>query len=129
MFFIIQGTPDHLMQHLVQEHSAVDPTYVEDFLLCFRVFIKDNMDLASKLQNWFETSSYRNKVCSKKVSSSILLIPETFRMNLGFLHSMLSRKFMLWHNLLFSVPSVKQEITTTWNWMTCAICILFEEAY
>ncbi|XP_048763340.1 rap guanine nucleotide exchange factor 2-like isoform X8 [Ostrea edulis] len=59
---VIRGTPDHLMQHLVQEHSAVDPTYVEDFLLCFRVFIKDNMDLASKLQNWFETSSYRNKV-------------------------------------------------------------------
>ncbi|XP_061196450.1 rap guanine nucleotide exchange factor 2-like isoform X2 [Saccostrea echinata] len=59
---VIRGTPDHLTQHLVQEHSAVDPSYVEDFLLCFRVFIKDHMDLANKLQNWFETPSYRNKV-------------------------------------------------------------------
>ena len=50
------------MQHLVQEHSNVDRTYVEDFLLCFRVFIKNHMELAGRLQNWFETQSYRNKV-------------------------------------------------------------------
>ncbi|XP_078318508.1 rap guanine nucleotide exchange factor 2-like isoform X9 [Crassostrea virginica] len=59
---VIRGTPDHLMQHLVQEHSNVDRTYVEDFLLCFRVFIKNHMELAGRLQNWFETPSYRNKV-------------------------------------------------------------------
>lgn len=53
------------MQHLVQEHSNVDRTYVEDFLLCFRIFIKDPMELANRLKTWFETPSYRNKVSSK----------------------------------------------------------------
>lgn len=62
VMWICQGTPDHLMQHLVQEHSNVDRTYVEDFLLCFRIFIKDPMELADRLKIWFETPSYRNKV-------------------------------------------------------------------
>lgn len=53
------------MQHLVQEHSNVDRTYVEDFLLCFRIFIKDPMELADRLKIWFETPSYRNKVSRK----------------------------------------------------------------
>ena len=59
---IIRASPDHLMDHLVQEHSAVDPTFVEDFLLCYRIFLKSPMELAYRLQTWFNTSTLRNKV-------------------------------------------------------------------
>ena len=58
----LQASPDHLMDHLVQEHSAVDPTFVEDFLLCYRIFLKSPMELAYRLQTWFNTSTLRNKV-------------------------------------------------------------------
>ena len=50
------------MQHLVQEHSAVDPTYVEDFLLCYRVFLKNPAELTDRLLSWFEQSPLRSKV-------------------------------------------------------------------
>ncbi|XP_063444358.1 rap guanine nucleotide exchange factor 6-like isoform X2 [Mytilus trossulus] len=59
---IIRASPDHLMNHLVQEHSAVDPTFVEDFLLCYRIFLKSPMELAYRLQTWFNQTTLRNKV-------------------------------------------------------------------
>ncbi|KAK3090078.1 hypothetical protein FSP39_008974 [Pinctada imbricata] len=59
---VIRGTPEHLMQHLVQEHSAVDPTYVEDFLLCYRVFLHYPKELTDKLLYWFDQPPLRSRV-------------------------------------------------------------------
>ncbi|XP_021348182.1 rap guanine nucleotide exchange factor 6-like isoform X7 [Mizuhopecten yessoensis] len=59
---VIRGTAERLMQHLVEDHSVVDPTYVEDFLLCYRMFLKDPSELSSRLKQWFEDPVLRPKV-------------------------------------------------------------------
>ncbi len=50
------------MQHLVEEHSAVDPTYVEDFLLTYRTFLKTPQDVADRLLTWFSDPAIRDRV-------------------------------------------------------------------
>ncbi|KAK6187380.1 hypothetical protein SNE40_005425 [Patella caerulea] len=59
---VIRGTADRLMQHLVEDHSAIDPTYVEDFLLTCRTFLDNPLILANKLLNWFDEPMLRSKV-------------------------------------------------------------------
>ncbi|XP_078658603.1 rap guanine nucleotide exchange factor 2-like isoform X9 [Branchiostoma floridae x Branchiostoma belcheri] len=59
---VIKGTPDRLIQHLVEEHSVIDPTYVEDFLLTYRVFLESPVVVGTKLLNWFNDPSLRDKV-------------------------------------------------------------------
>ncbi|XP_017481613.1 PREDICTED: rap guanine nucleotide exchange factor 2 isoform X2 [Rhagoletis zephyria] len=51
---VIRGTPERLLQQLVEENSMTDPTYVEDFLLTQRIFIKNPQELTQKLLAWFE---------------------------------------------------------------------------
>ena len=50
------------MQHLVEDHSSVDPTFVEDFLLTYRTFLPTPGDLTQKLMKWFEDPTLRAKV-------------------------------------------------------------------
>ena len=50
------------MQHLVEDHSVVDPTFVEDFLLTYRTFLPSPGDLTEKLMKWFEDPALRAKV-------------------------------------------------------------------
>ena len=59
---MLQGTAERLLQHLVEEHSAVDPTYVEDFLLTYRTVLTSPMDVANKLHNWFSDPKLRDRV-------------------------------------------------------------------
>ncbi|XP_041363202.1 rap guanine nucleotide exchange factor 6-like isoform X3 [Gigantopelta aegis] len=59
---LIRGTPERLMLHLVEDHSAIDPTYVEDFLLTYRTFLDSPLILANKLLEWFEQPGQRSKV-------------------------------------------------------------------
>ncbi|XP_064594655.1 rap guanine nucleotide exchange factor 6-like isoform X3 [Liolophura sinensis] len=59
---VIRGTPERLMQHLVEDHSVIDPTYVEDFLLSYRTFLASPQELASKLLLWFQDPMLRSKV-------------------------------------------------------------------
>lgn len=58
----MQGTNEKLMWQLVQEHSAVDPTYVEDFLLTCRTFLKSPTELTCKLLDWFGDKRLRDRV-------------------------------------------------------------------
>ncbi|KPP69168.1 hypothetical protein Z043_112106, partial [Scleropages formosus] len=58
---VIKGTPERLIMHLVEEHSVVDPTYVEDFLLTYRTFLSDPMEVGKKLLEWFKVDSLRDK--------------------------------------------------------------------
>ncbi|ODM94003.1 Rap guanine nucleotide exchange factor [Orchesella cincta] len=59
---VIRGTIDQLLNQLVsQETPSVDPTFVEDFLLTQRIFMKP-VDLISKLIEWFHDTSIRDRV-------------------------------------------------------------------
>lgn len=64
-----QGTPERLTMHLVEEHSVVDPTYIEDFLLTYRTFLSSPMVVGKKLLEWFHDPSLRDKVCAKELLS------------------------------------------------------------
>uniref|UniRef100_A0A8C2AR59 Si:dkey-253i9.4 n=1 Tax=Cyprinus carpio TaxID=7962 RepID=A0A8C2AR59_CYPCA len=59
---VVKGTAERLMQHLVEDHSVVDPTYIEDFLLTYRTFLPSPLILGQRLLDWFNDSSYRDKV-------------------------------------------------------------------
>ncbi|XP_055858119.1 rap guanine nucleotide exchange factor 2 isoform X2 [Episyrphus balteatus] len=51
---VIRGTIERLLLQLVEENSMTDPTYVEDFLLTHRTFIRNPQEVAGKLLSWFE---------------------------------------------------------------------------
>uniref|UniRef100_A0A3Q3KXE5 Rap guanine nucleotide exchange factor (GEF) 6 n=1 Tax=Labrus bergylta TaxID=56723 RepID=A0A3Q3KXE5_9LABR len=59
---VIKGTPERLIMHLVEEPSVVDPTYIEDFLLTYRTFLSNPMDVGKKLLEWFQVDSLRDTV-------------------------------------------------------------------
>uniref|UniRef100_A0A8C7ZN34 Rap guanine nucleotide exchange factor 2b n=1 Tax=Oryzias sinensis TaxID=183150 RepID=A0A8C7ZN34_9TELE len=59
---VIKGTAERLTMHLVEEHSVVDPTYIEDFLLTYRTFLSSPMVVGKKLLEWFHDPSLRDKV-------------------------------------------------------------------
>ncbi|KAI0211121.1 Rap guanine nucleotide exchange factor 2 [Lamellibrachia satsuma] len=61
-YIVIRGTVDRLINHLVEQHSAVDPTYVEDFLLTYRAFLKSPQLVAEKLLVWFSDPKLRDRV-------------------------------------------------------------------
>lgn len=57
------------MQHLVEDHSVVDPTYIEDFLLTYRTFLPSPLILGQRLLDWFNDPSLRDKVGGLNLSS------------------------------------------------------------
>uniref|UniRef100_A0A673AKW5 Rap guanine nucleotide exchange factor 6 n=1 Tax=Sphaeramia orbicularis TaxID=375764 RepID=A0A673AKW5_9TELE len=59
---VIKGTPERLIMHLVEEPSVVDPTYIEDFLLTYRTFLSNPMEVGKKLLEWFQVDSLRDTV-------------------------------------------------------------------
>ncbi|KAM7042561.1 rap guanine nucleotide exchange factor 6 isoform 3-T3 [Acridotheres tristis] len=59
---VIKATPERLIMHLIEEHSIVDPTYIEDFLLTYRTFLSSPLEVGSKLLEWFTVDSLRDKV-------------------------------------------------------------------
>ncbi|KIH56964.1 RasGEF domain protein [Ancylostoma duodenale] len=60
---LIKGKPDKLIQHLVDDRdSNVDPHYVDDFLLTYRVFIHNPTIIFEKLMMWFADSALRDKI-------------------------------------------------------------------
>ncbi|XP_060033652.1 rap guanine nucleotide exchange factor 6 isoform X7 [Erinaceus europaeus] len=59
---VIKATPERLIMHLIEEHSIVDPTYIEDFLLTYRTFLESPLDVGVKLLEWFKIDNLRDKV-------------------------------------------------------------------
>ncbi|XP_023561523.1 rap guanine nucleotide exchange factor 2 isoform X4 [Octodon degus] len=59
---VIKGTSERLTMHLVEEHSVVDPTFIEDFLLTYRTFLSSPMEVGRKLLEWFNDPTLRDKV-------------------------------------------------------------------
>ncbi|PRD35235.1 UNVERIFIED_CONTAM: Rap guanine nucleotide exchange factor 2 [Trichonephila clavipes] len=58
---VIRGTVDRLMAHLVED-NALDPSYVEDFLLTYRTFIQNPLSITENLLRWFADPHLRDKV-------------------------------------------------------------------
>ncbi|XP_038269732.1 rap guanine nucleotide exchange factor 6 isoform X4 [Dermochelys coriacea] len=59
---VIKATPERLIMHLIEEHSIVDPTYIEDFLLTYRTFLSSPLQVGDKLLEWFRVDNLRDKV-------------------------------------------------------------------
>nr|XP_048718549.1 rap guanine nucleotide exchange factor 6 isoform X7 [Caretta caretta] len=59
---VIKATPERLIMHLIEEHSIVDPTYIEDFLLTYRTFLSSPLEVGDKLLEWFRVDNLRDKV-------------------------------------------------------------------
>merc|ERR1712226_1127775 len=59
---VIKGTPARLLDHLMEDHSVIDPTYVEDFLLTFVVFFNKAHEIIKKLIKWFDRPQLQDKV-------------------------------------------------------------------
>lgn len=60
---LLQGTPEKLLQGLIDENNSLaDPTYMEDFLLTFRTFLKSSLDVTNRLVSWFNEPALREKV-------------------------------------------------------------------
>ncbi|XP_043947130.1 rap guanine nucleotide exchange factor 2 isoform X2 [Drosophila biarmipes] len=73
---VIRGTPDRLLQQLVEENSMTDPTYVEDFLLTHRIFIRNPQEVTSKLLHWFdlnEVDAHKTQELRDRVTRVVLL--------------------------------------------------------
>uniref|UniRef100_A0A8B9JAB8 Rap guanine nucleotide exchange factor 2 n=1 Tax=Astyanax mexicanus TaxID=7994 RepID=A0A8B9JAB8_ASTMX len=68
---VIKGTTERLTMHLVEEHSVVDPTYIEDFLLTYRTFLSSPMVVGKKLLEWFHDSSLRDKVSTSALDVGV----------------------------------------------------------
>ena len=49
------------MKHMLEE-NAVDTTYIEDFLLTYRVFDNNPLKICTKLLEWFDVQIFRDKV-------------------------------------------------------------------
>ena len=58
---MIRGTPARLLSQLIDENTTADPTYVEDFLLTQRKFMKSPLEVAEKLLEWFQ----EGKMCDR----------------------------------------------------------------
>ncbi|XP_035917536.1 rap guanine nucleotide exchange factor 6 isoform X2 [Anopheles stephensi] len=56
-YVVIRGTVERLMHQLVEDTTLTDPNYVEDFLLTFRTFIANPIDISKQLLKWFNVDS------------------------------------------------------------------------
>ncbi|KAK3739736.1 hypothetical protein QZH41_016184, partial [Actinostola sp. cb2023] len=59
---VIKAKPEKLIWHLVEDHSVIDPTFVEDFLLTFKTYFNHPSMICGKLLTWFLDKDYRDKV-------------------------------------------------------------------
>ncbi|KAG5670991.1 hypothetical protein PVAND_001216 [Polypedilum vanderplanki] len=93
---VIQGTPERLMLHLIEENSINDPTYVEDFLLTHRTFIDTQIRVANQLLEWFRSDEIVDELkppISEGASSAPSYIDVKYRV---------ARVVILWVNNYFT---------------------------
>ena len=58
-YFILQGSPDSLLTHLME--TSIDESYIEDFLLTYRVFLPQPSGLSYRIEHWFSIPKYSMK--------------------------------------------------------------------
>jgi len=57
----VKATAEKLIEQLKVDVDGVD-TYVEDFLLTYRTFVKTTRDITSRLMEWCSDYKLRDKV-------------------------------------------------------------------
>lgn len=61
--WLLQGTPEKLLDELMTD--SVDETFVKDFLLTYRTFLKSPSRIVERLRSEWEDKAQRNRVsCS-----------------------------------------------------------------
>ncbi|XP_065216720.1 rap guanine nucleotide exchange factor 6-like isoform X2 [Planococcus citri] len=60
-YVVIRGTENMLISQLIED-NPVDSTYVEDFLLTFRTFIKNPSQITDQLMEWFQNTDTKERV-------------------------------------------------------------------
>ena len=61
-YVVIRGTPEALLEQLMDHETQTDPTFIQDFLLTSRLFLEDRTIIAKKLLSWYDQPAYRKKV-------------------------------------------------------------------
>ena len=61
---MFKGTPEKLIEQLKVEADGLD-TYIEDFLLTYRTFVKNTRDITSRMLEWCDDYMLRDKVCQQ----------------------------------------------------------------
>lgn len=78
---VLRGIPDKLIERLVYDDNnhatLLDPTYIQDFLLTYRVFIEQPTYITGKLQEWFEKPSLLSTQITYSSPSLSTLLPAT----------------------------------------------------
>ena len=59
---LLRATPVKLVDQLVEDTSSADPNYIEDFLLCHRIFLDTSLEVVTQLLGWFDRPDLRDKV-------------------------------------------------------------------
>lgn len=69
---LLRATPDKLIERLVTDdsNSILDPTFIQDFLLTYRVFIESPIYISNKLCDFFENSSKSSSLAVSNTSNS-----------------------------------------------------------
>ena len=62
LLLFCQATKQKLVSHVIADHSAIDPTFVEDLLLTYKTFWDRSTEICSQLLNWFLERRFRDKV-------------------------------------------------------------------
>ena len=63
---LLRATPDRMIGQLVEDTNPADPNYIEDFLLCHRVFLESSLLVVQQLLDWFERTDLRDKAGGNK---------------------------------------------------------------
>jgi Rap guanine nucleotide exchange factor 2 len=58
---LLRATPDRMISQLVEDTNPADPNFIEDFLLCHRVFLESSLLVVQQLLDWFERPDLRDK--------------------------------------------------------------------
>jgi len=59
---LLRATPVKLVDQLVEDTSSADPNYIEDFLLCHRIFLDTSLEVVTQLLGWFDRPDLRDRV-------------------------------------------------------------------
>lgn len=82
----VQGTPEKLLEELVQEES-LDDTFVRDFLLTYRTFLKSPTPILEKLKTEWEkgVAAQRDKVSALNRINDALQLGDHLQVSEGHL--------------------------------------------
>lgn len=73
---VLKGSVEKLVERLVYDdsYSIIDPTYIQDFLLTYRVFCENPVRISSKLLEWFQQSNKQQSAQTASLKKKVYRI-------------------------------------------------------